>query len=157
MIPKQKTMKIRLGSILLIIGVLLIAYAGFRMFTSTLSSPTSIELFMPRDSEKDSVDQYSAVKTKLTLILLKDDNVFGYYGDSLESGRSVPVAVTGELITEGWKKFSKDSLVILIKPANNASYKTTVAILDEMTIKHIEKYSMTDLDKKEKEFLKIVE
>ncbi len=53
--------------------------------------------------------------------------------------------------------FSKDSLVIVIKPANEASYKATVDILDQMTINHIEKYSMTDLNKKEKEFLKIAE
>jgi len=150
-------MKIKLGIILSIIGVLAIAYVGYLMVITTLSSPTNMELFMPRDSEKDSVDQYSNVRTKLTLILLKDDKVFGYYGDFIKGGSSVSPDETSKLIADGWKMFSKDSLVIVIKPSNAASYKATVDILDKMSINKIEKYSMTDLNKQEKEFLKIVE
>ena len=148
-------MKLRLGLILLIIAILAIACAGFYMFTATLSSPTTMDLYMPRDSENDSVDKYSGVKTKLTLILLKDHKVFGYYGDFIKGGRSVSVDETDKLIADGWKMFTEDSLVIIIKPSNTASYKETVEILDQMSINKIEKYSMTDLNKKEKEFLKI--
>ena len=150
-------MKIRFGLILLIIGILAIACIGYFIFTTTLSSPTSMTLYIPKDSEKDTVDQYSHVKTKLTLILLKDEKVFGYYGDFIKEGRSVSVDETGKLIADGSKMFSKDSLVIVIKPTKESSYKSTVDILDQMTINHIEKYSMTDLNKQEKEFLKIAE
>ena len=143
--------------LLLIVGVLVLACIGFFMFTTTVSSPTTMELYMPKDSEKDSVDKYSAVKTKLTLILLKDDKVFGYYGDFMKGGRSVSVDETDKLITDGWKMFSKDSLVIVIKPSNTASYKETVDILDKMSINKIEKYSMADLNKQEKELLKLAE
>ena len=150
-------MKIRLGLILLIIGVLAIAGIGFFVVTATLSSPTSMELYLPKDSEKDSVDQFSNVKTKLTLILLKDEKVFGYYGDLIKEGKSVSVDETGKLIADGWKMFSKDSLVVVIKPTKEASYRSTVDILDQMTINQVEKYSMTDLNKQEKEFLKTAE
>ena len=156
MIPKQKTIKISLGSILLIIGVLTIAYIGYFMFITTLSSPTKMELFMPRDSE-DNVDKYSDVETKLTLILLSDEKVFGYYGDYINGGRSVSKDETDKMIADGWKIFSKDSLVVMIKPTKEASYKATVDILDLMAINSIKKYSMTDLNKQEKEFLKIAE
>jgi len=114
-------------------------------------------LVIPKDSEKDSVDKYSEVKTKLTLILLKDEKVFGYYGDFMKGGRLVSNSETDKLIEDGWKMFSKDSLVVVIKPAKEASYKSTVYILDQMAINHIEKYSMTDLNKQEKEFLKTAE
>ena len=147
-------MKIRLGLILLIIAILAIACIAFFMFTATLSSPTKLELYMPKDSEKDTSDQYGDVRTKLTLILLKDDKVFGYYGDFIKGGRSVLISETDKLIEDGWKMFSKDSLVVVIKPTENASYKETVDMLDQMTINKIEKYSMTDLNKQEKEFLK---
>ena len=150
-------MKIRLVLILLIIGVVAIACVGFFMFTSTLSSPTTMTLYMPKDSETDSGDKYSGVKTKLTVILLKNERVFGYYGDFINGGRSVSLDETDKLIADGWKMFSKDSLVVVIKPTKNASYKATVDILDQMTINQIEKYSMTDLNKQEKEFLKIAE
>jgi hypothetical protein len=112
---------------------------------------------MPKDSEKDTLDPYSRVRTKLTLILLKDDKVFGYYGDSIKGGRSVSGNDTDKLIADGLKLFSKDSLVVVIKPTKEASYKATVDMLDQMSINKIEKYSMIDLNKQEKEFLKTEE
>ena len=150
-------MKLRLGLILLIIAILAIACVGYYIFTATLSSPTTMELYMPRDSEKDSVEKYSEVKTKLTLILLKDHTVFGYYGDFIKGGRSVSLDESDKLIADGWKMFSKDALVIVIKLSNTASYQETVDILDKMSVNKIEKYSMTDLNKQEKEFLKLAE
>ena len=141
----------------MIIAILVIAWVGFYMFTTTLSSPTSMELYMPKDSEKDSADKYSGVKTKLTLILLKGEKVFGYYGDFMKDGISVSVDETDQLIADGWKMFSKDSLVIVIKPSNTASYQETVDILDKISLNKIEKYSMADLNKQEKEFLKLAE
>lgn len=122
-----------------------------------MSEPTTINLYMPKDSEKDTLDPYSRVRTKLTLILLKDDKVFGYYGDSIKGGRSVSGNDTDKLIADGLKLFSKDSLVIVIKPTKEASYKATVDMLDQMSITKLEKYSMTDLNKQEKEFLKTEE
>ena len=145
-------MKIRLGLILLIIGILAIVCIGLFMFTTTRSSPTILKLHMPKDSE-DSVDRYNNVKTKLTLILLKDDRVFGYYGDFIKDGRSVLISKTDKLIEDGRKMFSKDSLVVVIKPTETASYKETVDMLDQMTINKIEKYTMADLSKEEKEFI----
>ena len=150
-------MKINLRLILLAIAILAIAGIAFFMVTTTQSSPTTLKLYMPKDSEKDTIDKYSNVRTKLTLILLKDDKVFGYYGDLIKGGRSVSANDTDKLIADGFKMFSKDSLVVVIKPSKEASYKATVDILDQMTINHIEKYSMTDPNKQEKEFLKIAE
>ena len=142
-------MKIRLGLILLIIAILAIACIAFFMFTATQSSPTTLKLYMP----KDSIDQYSNIRTKLTLILLNGNRVFGYYGDFIKDGRSVLISETDKLIEDGWKMFSKDSLVVVIKPTENASYKETVDMLDQMTINKIEKYTMADLSKEEKEFI----
>ena len=147
-------MRISLRLILLAIAILAVACIAFFIVTSTQSSPTTINLYMPKGSEKDTIDKYSNVRTKLTLILLKDDKVFGYYGDFIKGGRSVLISETDKLIEDGWKMFSKDSLVVVIKPTENASYKETVDMLDQMTINKIEKYSMTDLNKQEKEFLK---
>jgi biopolymer transport protein ExbD len=154
---RQRLMRVSWGLILLIIAILAIACVSFYMFTATLSSPTQMTLYLPKQSGKDSVDKYRDVKKKLTLILLKDDKVFGYYGDFIKGGRAVAVDETDKLIADGWKMFSKDSLVVVIKPSKEASYKSTIDILDQMTINQIEKYSMNDPDKQEKEFLKIDE
>ena len=149
-------MKMRLTPILVIIGILAIAFIVFFMFTATVSSPTVMPLTFPKESDT-SVNQYSGAKTKLTLILLKDDKVFGYYGDLIKEGKSVSLDETDKLITDGSQLFSKDSLVVVIKPSKVASYKATVDILDKMAIHKIEKYSMTDLNPQEKEFLKLAE
>lgn len=154
---EQSCMKIRWGLTLLIIGILAIACIGFFVFTATVSSPTTMRLFMSRDSGKDSADQYSGVKTKLTLILLKDDKVFGYYKDSIKGGRLVSLDETDKLIADGREMFSNDSLIVVIKPSDSASYKATVFILDKMSLNKIDKYSMNDLNRREKEFLKLTE
>lgn len=154
---RQRLKKISLGLILLVIAVLLIVYASFFMFTTTMSRPTTMDLYMPKDTEKDSLDQFRYIRKKLTLILLKGEKVFGYYGDYIKDGQSVSLNKTGKLIADGWKMFSKDSLVVLIKPAKDATYKATVDILDQMTKNGVEKYSMADPNKKEKEFLKLDE
>ena len=154
---RQRLMRVSWGLILLIIAILAIACVSFYMFTATLSSPTKMTLYLPEESGKDSVDKYNGVKKKLTLILLKEEKVFGYYGDFIKGGRLVSLDETDKLIADGWKMFSKDSLVVVIKPSKEANYKATVDILDQMATNQIKKYSMNDLDKQEKEFLKLDE
>jgi len=142
--------------ILLIIGVLALGCLGFFMFTTTLSSPTKMDLYVPKDS-KDSVDKFNNTKKKLTLVLLRDERVFGYYGDFISGGKFVSSKETNDLIRDGWKMFSKDSLVVIIKPTEKATYQETIDMLDRMTKNNIQRYSMTDLAKNEKKFLKLDE
>ena len=129
-------------------------YWVFYVYNYTVFTYNNGVIYAEGHQIKTAVDKYSKVRTKLTLILLKDDKVFGYYGDFIKGGRSISISETDKLIEDGWKMFSKDSLVVVIKPSEKASYKATVDILDQMTINHIEKYSMIDLNKEEKEFLK---
>ena len=142
--------------ILLIIAVVLIIMTGIFVLTATMSSPTHITLNMPKDGKIEK-DKYADVRSKLTLILLKNDKVFGYYGDYINGGKTTSADATNGFIQNGWKMFSKDSLVVVIKPSEKATYEETVAMLDRMSSNQIERYSMTDLNKKEKEFLKIEE
>jgi hypothetical protein len=51
--------------------------------------------------------------------------------------------------------FSKDSLVVVIKPSEEATYKNAVDILDAMTSNQISRYSMVDVSKPEKQNLRI--
>ena len=139
-----------------VIATVLVLAACYFVFTATLSSPTKMDLYMPKD-DGEPESKYTDVRSRLTLVLFKDDKVFGYYGDFINGGKTVSIDKTIDLITEGWKMFSKDSLVIVIKPSQEASYKATVGILDAMTENQINRYAMADIDEKEKEFLKIGE
>ena len=45
-----------------------------------------------------------------------------------------------------WQNACKDKdLVVVIKPTDDATYKNTVDMLDEMTINDVKRYAMVDL------------
>jgi len=57
-----------------------------------------------------------------------------------------------------WKNACLDKdLVIVIKPDEEATYKNTIDILDEMAINAIKRYAMVDLFQVEKDLIKKVE
>jgi hypothetical protein len=57
-----------------------------------------------------------------------------------------------------WQNYCLDKdLMIVIKPDNEATYKNTVDILDEMAISEIKRYAMVDLFPIEMELIKRTE
>ena len=136
--------------VIIIIAVVAIS-AVFFIFTSTISSPTVMKLDMPRD--ENGVSKYQNSNSKLTLVLLKNDMVFGYFGNDINNGTGLEIKEARKIIAQGVQKFTRDSLIVIIKPSEEATYKNSVDILDEMTINEIIRYEMVDLTKEEKEFL----
>jgi len=136
--------------VIIIIAVVAIS-AVFFIFTSTISSPTVMKLDIPRD--ENGVSKYQNSNSKLTLVLLKNDMVFGYFGNDINKGTGLEIKEVRKIIAQGIQKFTRDSLIVIIKPSEEATYKNSVDILDEMTINEIIRYEMVDLTKEEKEFL----
>jgi biopolymer transport protein ExbD len=136
--------------VIIIIAVVAIS-AVFFIFTSTMSSPTVMKLDMPRD--ENGVSKYQNSNSKLTLVLLKNDMVFGYFGNDIINGSSLEIKEVRKIIAQGVQKFTRDSLIVIIKPSKEATYKNSVDVLDEMAINKISRYEMVDLTKEEKEFL----
>jgi biopolymer transport protein ExbD len=148
-------MKLNWKFILIIILAFIVVSAAYFVLTTTLSSPTVMELKIPKD--RAGANAYQNTDKKLTLVLLKNNMFYGYFGNDITGGSNFEIQKAQNIILEGIKKFTIDSLVILIKPAKEAPYNSTIEILDQMTANRVEKYLMTDPDKKEKEFLKIDE
>ena len=144
-------MKFKWRSLVIILIAVVVISAVFFKFTSTLSSPTVMELNMPKD--ENAVSNYQNSNSKLTLVLLKNDMVFGYFGNDIINGSSLEIKEVRKIIAHGVQKFTKDSLIVIIKPSKEATYKNSVDVLDEMTINKISRYEMVDLTKEEKEFL----
>ena len=174
-------MKIRLSIILLIIGVLAIACIGFFMFTTTLSAPTTMELFMPKDTDKHEEQNKAKESGALTVLLSKNNHIYYYAGQLKEDAsnffstnftgiRKVIADKKKEVIDAHhhdagcqriWAKNGGDQkscldndLVIVIKPDDDATYKNTVDMLDEMTNSNVKRYAMVDLFPAEKELIK---
>ncbi|WP_300601432.1 biopolymer transporter ExbD [Niabella sp.] len=145
------------------LGFLLIT---FFIYTSAMSDPSTMNLFMP----KDGPPAPTAASGALT-ILVGDHGSLAYYEDQLEPGGAnlhpiTPGALRTTLISKKKavmaatvpdpacearalaEKRSPEScrqgkLMVMIKPGKNADYKTVVHVLDEMLINKIARYALT--------------
>jgi len=170
------------------LGFLLIT---FFIFTTTMSSPTTMQLYMPKDTDKDEDQNKAKESGALTLMLGKNNVVYYYEGQLLPDGSNFKTATFKEIrgiiiqkkkdvITAhvhdagctkiqqeakvgnpnvkppippdpNWQKACLDKdLVVVIKPDEEATYKNTIDILDEMAISAIKRFAMVDLFEAEK-------
>jgi biopolymer transport protein ExbD len=166
------------------LGFLLIT---FFIFTTTMSSPTTMELYMPKDTDKDEDQNKAKESGALTIMLSKDNHVYYYEGQLKEDASNFlstnfnPATGIRKIIIDKkksvidahqhdsgcekiWAKNGGDKkscldkdLVIVIKPGDNATYKNTVDILDEMAISDIKRYAMVDLFDAEKKLIETTE
>lgn len=148
------------------LGFLLIT---FFIFTSTMSTPTTLALNMPKD-EKDPEKQNQAKESgALTIMLGKDNNVYYYEGQLAPDGsnfktsnfkdiRQVIAQKRTDVMQHGRSLgYAADSLdrdlVVVIKPDADATYKNTVDMLDEMTINGVKRYALVEIDPTEEQLI----
>lgn len=160
------------------LGFLLIT---FFIFTATMSSPTTMDLNMPKDTDKQEEQTEIKQSGALTLMLGKDDKVFYYEGELGPNGenfkqttfkgirdiiinkrKSVIAAYRGSPACEEKAKAKgrdprtscqDEDFVVVIKPTDNASFGNTVDILDEMTINAVKRFAMVKISDTEKELV----
>ena len=156
------------------LGFLLIT---FFIFTATMSSPTTMDLNMPKDTENKEEETKVKQSGALTIMLSKKDKVYYYEGELAPDGsnfkqtdfkgirdviikkkKDVIASYTPNAECEAKAKekgkpvsdcFDID-FVVVIKPTEEANYKNTVDILDEMTINMVKRFAMikiTDVEK----------
>lgn len=124
------------------------------LFAACGGEPTQQSLYLPKDADTGMLRQADP-KHVFNLVLVRDA-VF-YYGGNLtsaEQARKTNIKGIRDQILNA-KRAIGDSLLVLIKASETATYKNTVDMLDEMTINEIKKYAMIGLTKKEAELLQI--
>jgi biopolymer transport protein ExbD len=127
------------------LGFLLIT---FFIFTTTMSQPTAMKLFLPKDTEKPEEQNKIKASGALTLMLGRNDGVFYYEGELLPDGsnfKSSNFKDIREVIINKKKSTNPEDFVVVIKPGPEATYKNTVDMLDEMTINDVKRYAMVDI------------
>jgi biopolymer transport protein ExbD len=146
------------------LGFLLIT---FFVFTTTISTPTVTDLFMP----KEFGDPMPLPKSLALTLLLDDENKIYYYqGDFSDAVKANEIFETnystytglGTIIRQKQKdidasgKFSdgRKGLMMLIKPTSNSVYKNVVDALDEAVINDVKKYAIIEPEAAEIDFLK---
>ena len=163
------------------LGFLLIT---FFIFTTTMSSPKALNLNMPKDTKNDEELNKAKESGALTIMLGKNNGVYYYEGQLLPDGSNFKTAnfatIRQEIIDKKkevikthvhdsncpkiWaeNKGDKNScldrdFVVVIKPDEDATYRNTVDMLDEMTINNVKRYAMVDITPQELEVVKKVE
>lgn len=105
----------------------------------------------PKETSKKILDS-----NILNSILINNDSIYCYRGADVQKGTFY--SITGKNSYRSYikklKAASGDSLRIIIKPTQSCSYKTTVDVLDEMTINGIARYTMVQLSEADKSFFK---
>jgi biopolymer transport protein ExbD len=129
----------------------------FFIFTTTMSTPTAMNLFLPKDTENPEEQNKAKESGALTLILGKDKNVYYYEGILATDGanfKQMPFSDMRKVILDKKTSTKKEDLVIVIKPTEECTFADVVDALDEMTIADVKRYAMVDVSEGEMQLIK---
>lgn len=157
-VKKQKKLSTRVDLTPMVdLGFLLIT---FFIFTTTMSQPTAMQLFLPKDTDKPEDQNKVKASGALTLMLGNNDVVYYYEGELLPDGSNFKTTTFKEVrtvIMDKKKSTDPKDFMVVIKPDDDATYKNTVDILDEMTINDVKRYAMVDIAPVEVQLIKATE
>ena len=139
------------------LGFLLIT---FFIFTTTMSQPTAMKLFLPKDTEKPEEQNKVKESGALTLMLGNENNIFYYEGQLAPDGsnfKSTNFKEIRKIIIDKKRSTDPEDFVVVIKPSPESTYKNTVDMLDEMTINDVKRYALVDISDVELQFVKASE
>jgi len=136
------------------LGFLLIT---FFIFTTTTALPTAMKLYLPKDVDKPEEQNKVKESGAFTILLGANDNVYYYEGLDPTQLKATNFKGIRDEILRKKKSTNPEDLVMIIKPSEEATYKNTVDILDEMTIAEIKRYAMVDISPDEYSLVKATE
>ena len=131
----------------------------FFVFTSVLAKPKVMDIVSP----KDSIEHTEVCETcVLTAILAKDDKIIYYEG----MPENNPVLKETSFTAEGLRmvllkkketvkkaKGTSDEMVLIVKPADESSFKNFIDILDEVAITGVKHYFIDEINTTDKKLL----
>jgi biopolymer transport protein ExbD len=138
------------------LGFLLIT---FFIFTTTMSQPTAMRLFLPKDTDEKDQNKVKASGV-LTLLLGKNDAVYYYEGELAPDASNFKSTnfkgIRDEILSKKKSTDPKD-FVVVIKPDKESSYRNVVDALDEMTINDVKRYALVEISDVEFQLIQATE
>jgi biopolymer transport protein ExbD len=136
------------------LGFLLIT---FFIFTTTMSQPTSMKLFLPKDVDKPDDQNKLKESAAFTVMPAKADNVYYYEGLDPSKIQTATWKTIRDAILDKKRRTNPDDFMVIIKPDKDATYKNTVDMLDEMKIDEVKRFAMVDISPIEYGFIQKTE
>jgi biopolymer transport protein ExbD len=127
------------------LGFLLIT---FFIFTTAMSKPTGLKIFLPK-SVPDKLRQITPASGALTLLLAANKRIFYYEGNDPSQIHLVAANAIRQVILDKKKTTDPEKFMVIIKPGRESNFETLVNVMDEMTIDNVKRYTMVDLDSAE--------
>jgi biopolymer transport protein ExbD len=124
------------------LGFLLIT---FFIFTTTMSQPTAMRLFLPKDVDKPEEQNKVKESAVLTLLPSKADQIYYYEGSDPSKLQSSNYKGIRDVVLDKKRRTDPKDFMVVIKPTKDATYKNTVDMLDEMTIDDVKRYALVDV------------
>ena len=126
----------------------------FFMLTTSLSKPSAMPVAMPVDEGALPISENRA----MTVCLGARDQILWYLG-TCDKPEFVQISTSSKIrsdfqnqMKEVLKKSGK-SLMVLIKPGENANFKNLVDILDELEIVKVPRYAIVDITSGDKKMM----
>jgi len=136
------------------LGFLLIT---FFIFTTTMSQPTAMKLFLPKDVDKPEEQNKLKESAALTLMPSKQNMVYYYEGLDPSKLQSSTFKGIRDIVLDKKRRTDPKDFMVILKPTKDATYKNTVDILDEMTIDAVKRYALVDITPDEYKFVEATE
>src|SRR4051812_42734887 len=139
------------------LGFLLIT---FFIFTTTMSQPTAMRLFLPKDTDKPEEQNKVKASGALTLLLGNNDVVYYYEGELAPDASNFKTTTFKDIrdvIINKKKATDPQDFVVVIKPNAESTYKNAIDALDEMTINDVKRYALVDISPVEDQLIKATE
>jgi biopolymer transport protein ExbD len=136
------------------LGFLLIT---FFIFTTTMSQPTAMKLFLPKDVDKPDEQNKLKESAALTVMPSKADQVYYYEGLDPSKIQASTFRAIRDVILDKKRRTDPKDFMVIIKPSKDATYKNTVDILDEMKIDDVKRYALVDLTPDEYKYVAATE
>jgi biopolymer transport protein ExbD len=139
------------------LGFLLIT---FFIFTTTMSQPTAMKLYLPKDADKPEDQNKAKQSGVITILLGKDDNVFYYEGildNTASNFKSTTYKEIRNVLLDKKSRTPEKDLVVVLKPSEECTYRNVVDILDEMAVNVLKRYALVDISTVETQLVKASE
>ena len=138
------------------LGFLLIT---FFIFTTTMSQPTAMRLFLPKDVDKP--DEQNKLKESAALTVMPSAQDMVYYYEGLDPSKiqvsTFKKNAIRDIILDKKRRTDPKDFMVIIKPTKDATYKNAVDILDEMKIDDVKRYALVGISPDEYKFVEATE